>query len=156
MAYHSQILTGLKDVDIKILSNLDDDTLEIVCLTDQYVSTLCHDTKLWYLKIVTMYNDFPALQSLSPMTWKNLYYNLKDQDWTTLMIGIDENNRELIDWIMKQGTYVKFFIHEFIQLITKYNNQRTARGKENVLVKFFKFLYTHRLFISERAMFNKK
>jgi hypothetical protein len=36
MEPYSQILTGLKDVDIEILANLDDITLEEVCLTNQY------------------------------------------------------------------------------------------------------------------------
>lgn len=43
--------TGKKDIDISVLSNLDDNSLREACLINRYVSELCRDNKLWLLKV---------------------------------------------------------------------------------------------------------
>ena len=45
-------LTGIRDVDIEILLNLDDGELPRVCAVNKYVNQLCEDDKFWYRRII--------------------------------------------------------------------------------------------------------
>ena len=144
MEPYSQILTGLKDVDIEILANLDDITLEEVCLTNQYASSVCHNSKLWYLKIVNNYPDFPLLKGISAVEWKKLYYKLKFQDWTAIMVWADVNNiSNLIDWILKQKEYKAYFNDE-IRMYIRLTRFQHGKERLNTVIMLFNFLYNNR------------
>lgn len=41
------LLNLLMLVDIEILANIDDETLEALCLSDKYAQSLCEDDSLW-------------------------------------------------------------------------------------------------------------
>ena len=43
--------TGVKDIDFKILMNLDDSELGKVCQTNKYLNSLCKDNTFWFNKI---------------------------------------------------------------------------------------------------------
>ncbi len=45
-------LTGIRDVDIEILLNLDDNELPRVCAVNKYVNSICEDDKFWYRRII--------------------------------------------------------------------------------------------------------
>lgn len=45
-------LTGIKDTDILILLQLEDDELGSVCAVNSYVRSLCNDEKFWRLRII--------------------------------------------------------------------------------------------------------
>src|SRR5665811_18106 len=44
-------ITGVPDVDIKILSNLPDPDLMSICQTNQYIYSLCRTSRLWRQKL---------------------------------------------------------------------------------------------------------
>ncbi len=45
-------LTGIRDVDIEILLNLDDSELPRVCSVNKYVNKLCEHDDFWYRRII--------------------------------------------------------------------------------------------------------
>lgn len=48
-------LTGIKDIDMKIIDNLNDEELGKVCSVNKYVSTLCNDEIFWINRIRRIY-----------------------------------------------------------------------------------------------------
>lgn len=45
-------LTGIRDVDIEILLNLDDSELPRVCAVNKYVNSICEHDDFWYRRII--------------------------------------------------------------------------------------------------------
>jgi hypothetical protein len=80
------ILTGIVDIDFEILSYTDDLVLEELLLTHKYVYNIRFNYKLWYDRIIKLHNNFPFLKNLKNYEWKKLYYKLKYQDWTHIIV----------------------------------------------------------------------
>jgi hypothetical protein len=53
-------LSGLKDIDLKIIQGLDDNELGKVCQVNKYVNSLCNDESFWLQRIL---NNFKTLNS---------------------------------------------------------------------------------------------
>lgn len=88
------------DLNIEILSHLDDHTLASLCESNNYFSVLCHDPLLWKLKINYKYNGFPIIEGFSYEFYKNLYNKLKRRKYMDLIVwakfmGYDD----IIDWL---------------------------------------------------------
>ena len=66
-----QKFTGNKDVDFKIMENMDDKTLLNFCLTNKYISALCNYDPFWRRR----FSDRIGYGVLKPtdMSWKKYY-----------------------------------------------------------------------------------
>jgi len=75
-SFYSSFLTGMKNIDIKILSDLDDNTLTQVCQASRYVRELCNDYKLWKIKINKL---DPSIDIKNVNYYKQLYIENKNR-----------------------------------------------------------------------------
>lgn len=67
-------LTGKRDTDIYILSQLDDKDLANACRTNKYINQLCKSEKLWKSKIISKFGH-QKLKGYLGVDWRN-YYNV--------------------------------------------------------------------------------
>ena len=70
------IFSGVLDVDIEILNNLDDDSLESVCLTNEQAADLCRKDEVWERRF-TKYFPGKGEEKPTDVTWKDYYFELK-------------------------------------------------------------------------------
>lgn len=75
---NNKILSGIKDVDIHIMSQVDDATLSNLCLADKYTAKLCADDTLWAIKINNLGNNFKADKPYD-MSFKDYYKWLQNK-----------------------------------------------------------------------------
>jgi len=109
----SNIMTGNKDVDLKILSGLEDKDLLNFCLLaneNRNINKLCNDYTFWRNRFIEKYN--PSLQWIQKQNiknWKRMYLKLsyylnKTKEETS---QIDDKN--LMNWVLycasKDGEY---------------------------------------------------
>ena len=66
-------LTGMRDVDIEILLNLDDSELPQVCAVNKYVNQLCEDDKFWYRRIINKIEKVKQDNFSKVKTLKNIH-----------------------------------------------------------------------------------
>jgi len=65
--------TGIKDVDLKILSELDDMSLLNFCKTSTYGKKLCENEIFWFNRTLSKYGK---VEKNPKRSWKNLYLKL--------------------------------------------------------------------------------
>ncbi len=65
-------LTGIRDVDIEILLNLDDNELPLVCTVNKYVNQICEDDKFWYRRIINKIEKIKQDNFSKVKTLKNI------------------------------------------------------------------------------------
>ena len=68
--------TKIKDVDLKILSELPDRDLLNVCITDKYAHMICQDEHFWRNRLVSKYGDKVFKYKPENMKWKNYYMQI--------------------------------------------------------------------------------
>ncbi len=73
--FNELALTGITEIDEKILLQLDNNSLNSICQTNEYINSLCLDDKFWKLKVE---QDFNTLTEYKPMneTYKDQYIYL--------------------------------------------------------------------------------
>ncbi len=69
-------LSGVKEIDFFILSQLDDNSLFNACLINKYVSSLCRDDELWRLKVILQHPGAKKYKS-KEKKWRKYYEELK-------------------------------------------------------------------------------
>jgi hypothetical protein len=62
-------LTGQKDADLLIMTNLDDETLLSFCLANRSASLLCKDESFWRSRFINKYGKPPFDVS----NWRRVY-----------------------------------------------------------------------------------
>ena len=70
-------LTGVRDLDITILLELNDIDLFKVCQTNKYISLICENESLWRRKLSKRYNK---TEKPKETTWKEYYISLKREE----------------------------------------------------------------------------
>ena len=97
MESYRRNLTGVKDVDLLILSGLDDRDLFNFCQTDQYARRLCQDENFWKQRFLKKYRKFEKNEKNEDRTWKDFYLKI------TKYLPTEENgwNNFYIDSILK-------------------------------------------------------
>ena len=80
---------NFKDVNLEILSHIDDNQLLDICTVNQHVKHLYEMKQLWSLKIHKIYPSFPLTYILTHDETKKLYYKLKHQYFKHLMVWSD-------------------------------------------------------------------
>jgi hypothetical protein len=66
--------SGIKDVDLKILSRLEDKDLLNVCMQkNKYVYHICNDENFWRNRILKKYGNFVGYYKPEDSNWKKFY-----------------------------------------------------------------------------------
>ena len=68
-----ETLSGIKDVDIKIINQLNDHELGKVCQVNKYVNSLCKDETFWMNRTIDKFN---LREKDSSYSWRDFYINL--------------------------------------------------------------------------------
>ena len=68
-------MTEIKDVDLLILSKLDDRDLLNFCMTSKYGKYLCKNEDFWRNRFMKKYSDKVKYRDISK-TWKHFYLGL--------------------------------------------------------------------------------
>lgn len=78
----SSVLTGNKDTDLIILSNLNDYDLSSVCRVNKYTKELCNNENFWMNRTIKRFGQFSRDINVDRlklnMTWKQFYVKLVD------------------------------------------------------------------------------
>jgi hypothetical protein len=69
-------LTNVKDVDLIILSKLNDKDLESFCLTNKAAAKLCKDDNFWINRIIEKYGKDALKYKPENKTWRQYYSNI--------------------------------------------------------------------------------
>ena len=100
------MLTGIRDLDYKILNELEDRDLVSICLSNKEASKLCNDQTFWLNRILTKFPNVPSEVFLKNKKgrWSDYYIKdlrelntLKLEPTYILNIGAD-NGRD--DWLI--------------------------------------------------------
>jgi hypothetical protein len=152
------ILTRKKDVDLIILSNLDDKTLFNFCISNpknEYLKKLCGDESFWRNRLK---NNFPEFNTEKKRNWKQtylalVYYSNKyvpneamikvsekgDKDLVRFFIQKGANNWDWGMYVAARGGHrglVEFFIEKDAK-DWDWGMRGAARGGHRDLVQFF-------------------
>ena len=99
------MLTGIKDLDYKILNELGDKDLVNVCLVNKNASEICDDQTFWLNRILSMYPNVPSevlVKSKKGRSWSDYYIKdlrlLNTMEPNEILIDGAERGRE--DWVM--------------------------------------------------------
>ena len=68
--------TEIRDVDLKILSELDDRSLLNSCATNKYVYNICKDENIWRNRFIKKYGEHVASYRPTDRSWKNHYMQI--------------------------------------------------------------------------------
>ena len=73
-----RVFTKIKDVDLKILQQLDDKELPVVCSVNKYVAELCNDESFWLTRLLNKeVYTLPEIQDFKGnFTYKEIYRHL--------------------------------------------------------------------------------
>ena len=148
---YSQLLTGIHELDIKIINELTDKDLLRFCQINVYAGGLCQDGYLWRQRIISRYGkvkekpenltwrEFYFVYPYYPVTYESMLQAGKNNDFIALRIIMTQwgdlkggklgiitdaartGNIALLDWLEREKLLPKDL--ESIALIAKYNKQ---------------------------------
>jgi hypothetical protein len=87
--------TEIRDIDEKILLEMDDDNLEEVCLTSKYISSICKSDTFWINRILHYFGKESLSKKPENLKWRDYYYILNKpifENNTMIYELRDENN----------------------------------------------------------------
>lgn len=113
-------LTGIKDVDINILNNLEDKDLVSYCETHQYAKSICNDQSFWQRRTISKYGEQLDVEMMrknkGDIKWSDYYIELnrivKSKYGEYELAKAMENGREDIVKLLKDKGIVVRFITE--------------------------------------------
>ena len=98
--------TGIKDIDYKILNELDDNSLINFCKTNKFATKLCNDDEFWKRRIyhIFKYNVDEILKIKTEESFKDFYIN-KISKRRSMCLNIPKSSQMAIDdfYNPKQG-----------------------------------------------------
>lgn len=96
-------LTGIKDVDLLIMSNMDDQTLLSFCITNKNANNICDDQEFWKKRFISNFgNDFGDTK-ISPSNWKANYLEvLKFSDMHPVDAILENQDSPLFNIFMRR------------------------------------------------------
>ena len=102
-------LTGIADVDMKILQELNDDEIYKVCSVNKYVSKLCNNDNFWLNRLLlNKYYDSEELREIKgDFTYKEIYRYLTIDFELGALKAAEKNNVYLLNAIkIKHSVYL--------------------------------------------------
>ena len=155
----SNKMLGIKDVDLKILSELNDKDLLNACLTNQYANRICKDEHFWRDRFLKTFGQHEKNET---KTWRNFYLavtyylskyfdssvliaikgGFKDVDIIKVLISKRRSNRLLPLWIYEAAEIGdKKLMDFFVNLGVKYEIGEAlfsaAKGGNKEIVDYF-------------------
>ena len=133
-------LSGIKDVDLKILSELDDESLLRFCVTSKYGSEICKDETFWRNRLTVKYPDSVTFKD-PQRTWKSWYLNLTYFFDSEKFFPLSSNfnpDSGLIARVAQRGIKNKDLVHYFTKLAIDRKNLETKKPNEyetNLMMK---------------------
>jgi hypothetical protein len=79
------MFTGNKDVDLKILAELDDRNVFNFCLSNKYLSKICKDEIFWKSRTMRKYPDYIYEEKGDEETWRKFYLRTVKEE--TIFLG---------------------------------------------------------------------
>ena len=74
--------TSIKDVNLEIMSKMDDRTLLNICATNKYGRELCQNESFWHKRFLQKYGEMAAKHKPEKRSWKNHYMQIViDTNW---------------------------------------------------------------------------
>jgi hypothetical protein len=141
------MLTGITDIDIIILSYVDDATLEQLLTVNKYTHSVLQTDSLWRIKVNTLYN-IPFAYKLDIFTHKKFYHVLLHKDWETLIIYADiHKHLELIKWLEDNDDYKNYFINmtfHYIRVFARLAMINSSTIRHYLVHIYLNILYNHR------------
>jgi hypothetical protein len=68
-----RFLTGIPDVDILILLDMDEQTLAAACRTDKYAKSICNNDNFWRQKFLQLPTTYKNKVKPTDKTWREYY-----------------------------------------------------------------------------------
>jgi hypothetical protein len=133
-------MLGQKDVDLKILSNLDDKDLLNFCVSDpknEYVKKLCSNEDFWRNRLLTNFPDFRKINK--ERSWKDtylalIYYLSKYKEVRQRLIRMSKKgmkNLDLIEYTILKDDEIS------LKVKAKYGMHGAANGGHKDLIDYF-------------------
>ena len=110
--------TGIKDVDLLILKELDDEDLFSLCQVDKYINSLCNNENFWLNKLLKKYPDYKLLKMEA--TNKDIYKELYQLEKLKEELNLSSKNIYNMKWISVQYAFPKTFPNN-LQTVTYIN-----------------------------------
>ena len=111
-----QTFTGIKDVDLLILKELDDEDLFSLCQVDKYINNLCNNESFWLNKLLKKYPDYKLLkmEATNKDIYKELYqleklkteFNLKQSIYGLKYINLNDQYVKDLDELKEFPKYL--------------------------------------------------
>jgi hypothetical protein len=102
-----QLFSSVPDVDIIILNNIDDDVLEIICRTNQYLNSLCNNDRLWIERIRKNFGEESLNNKPADQSWRTYYFNQIQHALTNPQALIVKaalvGNINMLKWLLRSG-----------------------------------------------------
>ena len=110
------MLTGIKDVNLKILSELNDRDLLNYCTTDKYAYQICQNEDFWRNRLIRKYGDKVLNNKPKDISWKNYYMQIiidleKYRDDPMIFFNF-------VIWFGNEGQSLYFFLGEWRPLLS--------------------------------------
>lgn len=88
--------------------------------------------------------------------WKMLYYKLKYQNWTDIIIWAEHNDYDVfMDWIINNTDYINFITTKIDYLINILNNLENIFDIRDTLIQLFNLLYNHKFWFNNNPNYKK-
>ena len=130
-------LTGNKDIDFKILLELNDTELGRVCQVNKYVNSLCNDDNFWRLKVYR-FNSLITPDQYKYLnkgktfyefaTWKDMYKNILERGGIYSFMVEDED----IEHINNELFIVENGIKDLIKALNSKSRKDIKRNLHNL------------------------
>lgn len=123
--------TGQKDIDYKIMMDLDDRSLLNFCQTDQYVSTLCKNDDFWRRRFQ---KKFGNVSKPSNQNWRNFYLHRISKE----VVTVSQGGITFDISIDKDGEIAKYYNASPEAISAFFREPMTLRNLEYELMKVFR------------------
>lgn len=100
------VFTNTPEIDIQILNNLDDNTLNSACQTNKYAESLCRKSELWEQR-TNKYFRGKSAEKPTGVTWKNYYFKLREKEGKVYVLWSHDDTRDQEDCDIK--TFIGIF-----------------------------------------------
>ena len=143
-------LTGIKDLDLTILLNMDDVSLENMCRVNKYAKKMCNNNYFWYLKFTNIIKNLPFDKSID---YKSLYFEIHNlNDFINFIIYND--NQPLKLWLLKYHltAYENVVFNKLNDYLSSLNDIHTLSGKEEVIKSAYDWVLDNKWLLNQPQM----
>lgn len=125
-------LTGVLDLDLALLEELDDKDLEVICQVSDYVKELCEGDQLWINKTISKYGQTTFNQKPHDMKPREYYSLIQSVDGANL--ALVRNDQPLLRTIVSQGYSPDINLH-IAHRFNGMNMRRLTQDATNFLLE---------------------